>query len=91
MEEKLMYYLKRAWYFLFPKIVHVKEEDVWYEGELYMFLLEDNTLLQLEDFDCENECFRFSDGSRYYPLMEVLERDEDGNPIVWGIIAFMRR
>jgi hypothetical protein len=26
-----------------------------------------------------------------YPLMEVLERDEDGNPIVWRTIAFMRR
>lgn len=91
MLEKIIYSLKRAWYFLFPKIVHIKAEDVWYEGELYMFLLEDNTLLQFEDFDCEEECFRFLDGSRYYPIMKPLEFDETGKPIVWGAVAFMRR
>ena len=91
MLNKSLYCLKRAWYSLFPKFLNIVKEDFWYDGEEYLFQLEDGTLLQFEDFDCEEECFRFLDGSRYYPIMEVLERDEDGKPIVWGAVAFMRR
>ena len=91
MLNKSLYYLKRTWYSLFPKFLNIVKEDFRYDGEEYLFQLEDGTLLQFEDFDCEEECFRFLDGSRYYPIMEVLERDEDGKPIVWGTVAFMRR
>lgn len=91
MLKKFLYYIKRFWYITCPKIIHIKKEDFWYEGEQYMFYLEDDTLLKFEDFDCEEECFRFSDGSRYYPIMQVIERDEAGYPIVWETVAFMRK
>ena len=91
MLNKSLYYLKRALYSFFPKFLNIVKEDFWYEGEEYLFELEDGTLLQFEDFDCEEECFRFLDGSRYYPIMEVVEHDENGKPIVWEAVAFMRR
>ena len=91
MLNKSLYYLRRARYALFPKFLNIVKEDFWYEGEEYLFELEDGTLLQFEDFDCEEECFRFLDGSRYYPIMEVVERDENGKPIVWEAVAFIRR
>ena len=91
MVEKFLYYLRRAWYFINPKFLHIAEENIWYDGEEYLFRLEDGTLLQFDDFDCEQECFRFLDGSRYYPIMEVVGRDADGTPRVWETVAFIRK
>lgn len=91
MVDKILCYLRRVWYRISPKLIHIEEEDYWYEGEHYMYLLSDDTLLKFEDFDAEQECFRYADGSRYYPIMEVKTRDAEGNPVVWETVAFVRK
>lgn len=91
MIQKLLYYLGRIWYSLTPKVVEIKEVNFQYEGETYMFLLEDGTLLRFEDFDSEEECFTFTDGSKYYPLLEVRYSTKDGERAIWDTQAFMRR
>jgi hypothetical protein len=90
MKQKLLNYLNRIWYFINPKFLNIEAEDVWFKGERYLFRLEDGTLLQFEDFDCEEECFRFSDGERYRPIMEPIKWDADGKPVEWTAVAFIR-
>ena len=76
MKQKLLNYLRRIWYFINPKFLNIEAED--------------GTLLQFEDFDCEEECFRFSDGERYRPIMEPTKWDADGKPVEWTAVAFIR-
>lgn len=91
MPNKIMQYLRRAWYFINPKFLNIEAENVWVNGDEYLFRLEDGTLLQFEDFDCEEECFRFADGERFYPIMEPTGWNEDGKPVEWTAVAFMRK
>ncbi|MBR5172496.1 MAG: hypothetical protein IKW14_03760 [Phascolarctobacterium sp.] len=91
MKEKIMRCLRKAWYYINPKFLHIDAEDVWVDGEQYMFRLEDGTLLQFEDFDCERECFRFADGEEFHPVMEPTRWDADGKPVEWIAVAFIRK